>query len=84
MSLGEVCEHGSLKRQCFRCELEHRLAISDAHLKAADALAKAAARFVSAWCDDEVTGDLNDQLCDALAAYERQRGRDVNEKARKG
>jgi hypothetical protein len=75
MSLGEVCEHGSLKRQCFRCELEHRLAISDAHLKAADELAKAVREHGGM----EILG-----VESALAAYERQRGRDVNEKARKG
>lgn len=59
MTLGEVCEHGSLKRQCLVCELQEQL-------RAADELAKAGRRLITN--EDWLRFDK------ALAAYEKVRG----------
>ena len=64
MTLGEVCEHGSLKRQCLVCELMKQL-------RAADELARA----VKGWGRTfTASTDVEQALIDALAAYEEVRG----------
>lgn len=84
MKLGEVCEHGSLKRQCHNCELMAEIdqwiakdKNTESQLQAADALAKA----MRTWRDavnagsNHILADIIDPVDEALAAYEKLRGK---------
>lgn len=52
MRFGEVCEHGSLKRQCLPCEMLERIRYLRARLEAAEALI---AHFARLQRDDDLT-----------------------------
>jgi hypothetical protein len=70
VTLGEVCEHGSLKRQCLPCELVEHMRSLEIAIQAADKLAEAAKNRLQIW-----TKETFDELTKALAAYEKARGK---------
>lgn len=86
MKLGEVCTHGSLKRQCRTCELDEILvdnskvnALMVEQLRAADELAKttkALGEEIVKLRGDSLLDGLLFQASEALAAYEKARNGD--------
>lgn len=77
MTLGEVCEHGSLKRQCVPCELIENMKTLECTVQAADELAKAMyqiVRITEPYHRLEMIYEVESVACEALAAYEKARG----------